>query len=439
MQDTSAVPGLDQWLDNQTPLVRETLRALGALLSGSDYESASRKPSRQDAWIAEQLGVDNLGKAARVHRDVGVVDTVRVGMALAGMGTSPGAVCGPRSWSSSDLDDAVEWITTEIMPGQIFTYPAEIALATSSLADRPVVLLWRAKDRKPSVQVIAADQAIAAAAGQKLIDRARRDHDPFRGGVWRMGGGSYQLELHARPRPALRREDVALAAQVWAELDLATAAVTTGAARMHDLGLGCRRGVLLAGPPGTGKSAAAEVIAAELAGACTVIYVDGRAAAYNMESITAELVLLGGPVLLVIEDLDLAVGGHRGGQIDQILGQFLAGMDAHRDEPILVIATTNTVGRLDPAAVRSARFDATIEIGYPDVAERERILAALCARVPGAVDAAVVAAAAPATATGADMREWVRRCVLAEGEVSTGGLVAAASGAPADLLSGAYL
>lgn len=439
VQEIPVVPGVSEWLDKQNPGVREALRALGALLSGGDYESAGRKPSRQDAWLAEQLGVDTLTKVARVHRAVGVVDTVRVGMALAAMIAAPGTVCGPRSWSSSDLDDAVEWITAELMPGRIYTYPAEIALATTALGGEPVVLLWRAKDRKPDLQVVAGDQAVATAAAQRLIDQARRDHDPFRGGVWRMGGGSFQLELHARPRPTMRREDVALAASAWAELDLAAAAVTSAADRMRDLGLGCRRGVLLAGPPGTGKSAAAEVIAAELVGACTVVYVDGRAAAYNMETITAELVLLGGPVLLVIEDLDLAVGGPRGSQIDHVLGQFLAGMDAHRDEPILVIATTNTLGRIDPAAVRAARFDATIEVGYPDVVERERILAALCDRVPGAVDVAVVAAAAPATATGADMREWVRRCVLADGAVSTSGLVAAASGTPATELTGAYL
>lgn len=52
-------------------------------------------------------------------------------------------------------------------------------------------------------------------------------------------------------------------------------------------------------------------------------------------------------------------------------------------------------------------------------------------------DVAAVAAAAPATATGADMREWVRRCVLADGEVSTSGLVAAAGGTPATELTGA--
>lgn len=278
VQDNPVVPGVDEWLDKQNPGVREALLALGALLSGRDYESG-RKPPRQDAWIAEQLGVDNLTKVARVHRAVGAVDTVRVGMALAAMVTDPGTVCGPRAWSSSDLDDAVEWITAEIMSGHIYTYPAEIALATNALGDEPVVLIWRAKDRHPGLQVIAGDHAVATDAAQQLVDCARRDHDPFRGGVWRLGGGSsyQQLELHARPRPTMRREDVALAEPVWAEL------------------------------------------------------------------------------------------------------------------------------------------------------------------VPGAVDVAAVAAAAPATATGADMREWVRRCVLAEGEVSTRGLVSAAGGAPVTELTGAYL
>ena len=69
------------------------------------------------------------------------------------------------------------------------------------------------------------------------------------------------LVLSVTDRPTARRDEVIVPDAVWEEIDLNIAAVTTRRALMTKLGLGVRRGVLLAGPPGVGKATLAYRIA----------------------------------------------------------------------------------------------------------------------------------------------------------------------------------
>jgi ATP-dependent 26S proteasome regulatory subunit len=102
-------------------------------------------------------------------------------------------------------------------------------------------------------------------------------------------------------------------------------------------------------------------------------------------------------------------------------------MEIASDARILTIASTNQASTLDKAAVRAGRFDSIVEINYPDTHTASTILAVLVESIPGAdsVDPAVVAAQLPAQTSGADLREIVRRALLAgAGTVSTAGLLA---------------
>jgi transitional endoplasmic reticulum ATPase len=85
------------------------------------------------------------------------------------------------------------------------------------------------------------------------------------------------------------------------------------------------------------------------------------------------------------------------------------------------------VSTLDAAAVRSARFDSIIEIGYPSRHAASQILSRYLQGVPGAddVELDLVAAQFGADMSGADIREVVRRTVLSgAGAVGTADLVA---------------
>ena len=103
-------------------------------------------------------------------------------------------------------------------------------------------------------------------------------------------------------------------------------------------------------------------------------------------------------------------------------------MDIAADARILTLASTNDPATLDKAAIRTGRFDAIVDVGYHTRNDAARILAALVAGLPGAedVDTDVVAAALPEHTSGSDIREIVRRAVLAgdNGHVSTATLLA---------------
>lgn len=186
--------------------------------------------------------------------------------------------------------------------------------------------------------------------------------------------------------------------------------------------------MLLVGPPGTGKSAVSAVIAAEVVGAFTVIYVEARAGEHLLTAVVEEAQRLGGPVLLVLEDVDLWVrdrARHDGGG----LSELLQAMDIQPDARILTLASTNDAGTLDRAAIRTGRFDSIVEVGYPDRGAAARILDTLVAGISGAdgIDSAVVAAALPERTSGSDLREIVRRAVLAAADgapLSTDALLA---------------
>lgn len=144
--------------------------------------------------------------------------------------------------------------------------------------------------------------------------------------------------------------------------------------RVHDCinnGIPVKRGVLLGGPYGCGKTLAADV-ASKLAvdNGLTFIYVprvDELADAINFCK------LYGDPAaVLFCEDIDRAIKGERTVKMDDILN-IVDGIDSKRLNLITVL-TTNHLEDINPAMLRPGRLDAIIEVTEPDAEAAERLL-----------------------------------------------------------------
>lgn len=416
------ITDLPQWIADLDPESQRILGVLADLLSGF----TNRDPRGEDAdrFTQRCLGVRSHTDLVNENRDLAGVERLTYALALAELITAHEAEVGPGMYTNPP-----SWTTTEV--GDV-TYRSPAALraafpaGTLTSVNTVIEIDTRPSYGSPDVTVYTrrTDRAAAASVLEQLGERAAK-LSPYRGHVVRASlAGISGLVLEVIDLPsALTRETVVVPGDVWREIDLGVAAVTTQRDMLNRLGLGSRRGVLLAGPPGTGKSAVCATVARELVGAFTVIYVEAQAGASLLTAVVEEAERLGGPVLIVLEDVDLWCRDRKAGGSG--LSELLQAMDISPDAPILTLASTNDAGTLDAAAIRTGRFDSLVEVDFPDRSAAARILAALCAGIPGEVDTAAVAARLPERTSGSDLREIVRRAVLSgEGTVSTAAVLA---------------
>lgn len=394
--------------------VRNTLSWLAHLL---DAALPLRTPEDDDEFAHRHLGVAAGGLVA-VREVLGPFTAPLVARALGAdlKSGSPTDIAGLYSDESPRWDRLVLDDTAESVPSALVA-----SFAAGSLAEAPLVVSIDTRYSSKTVVVHArtTDANAAERYLHDLVQRGRGECNYLRGRCVEVGtDDDGELTVRVLPTPATGRADVVLPPAVWEEVDVNVAAIRGRRELLSELSLGTNRGLMLVGPPGTGKSALCRVLAAELAGTVTVVLCTASAIADHLTTVYDEVRHLA-PALVLLEDLDLLVGT-RGGGSDNRLHSFLAALDGamsrHRD--VLTVATTNDVKALDAAATRAARFDRIVEVPLPDEAQRAAILRRYLGRLGSDVDATVIAGATTG-ASGADLRELVRRCVLEHGEEIT--------------------
>ncbi|MCA0385156.1 MAG: ATP-dependent zinc metalloprotease FtsH [Firmicutes bacterium] len=193
------------------------------------------------------------------------------------------------------------------------------------------------------------------------------------------------------------------------------------------LALGARipKGILMVGPPGTGKTYLSRACAGEagvpfytISGSDFVEMFVGVGASRVRDLF--EEAKKNAPCIVFIDEID-AVGRRRGAGLggghderEQTLNQLLVEMDGFGDnQGVIVIAATNRPDILDPALLRPGRFDRQVMVGVPDIREREQIIKIHAKNKPTAsdVDFAKLAQSTPGF-TPADLENVMNEAAL---------------------------
>ncbi|SFC59170.1 transitional endoplasmic reticulum ATPase [Halobiforma haloterrestris] len=155
--------------------------------------------------------------------------------------------------------------------------------------------------------------------------------------------------------------------------------------RFDRLGIDPPAGVLLYGPPGTGKTLMAKAVANETNANFISVrgpqllskWVGESEKAIRQTFRKARQV---SPTVIFFDELDALAPGRGGGETgsnvsERVVNQLLTELDGLEEmEDVMVIGATNRPDMIDPALLRSGRFDRLVMIGEPDVDGRERIL-----------------------------------------------------------------
>ena len=209
--------------------------------------------------------------------------------------------------------------------------------------------------------------------------------------------GKSRAKLVSEDRPTITFKDVAGVEEAKQELQ-EIIDFLRDPRKFQRLGGRIPKGVLLVGPPGTGKTYMAKAVAGEagvpffsMSGSDFVEMFVGVGASRVRDLF--EQGKTHAPCIIFIDEMD-AVGRHRGAGIggghderEQTLNQLLVEMDGFESkEGVILIAATNRPDVLDPALMRPGRFDRQVIVDLPDVKGREAVLRVHTKNTPLAKD-----------------------------------------------------
>ena len=226
------------------------------------------------------------------------------------------------------------------------------------------------------VEVAGGSQEHAA----RVLDEVRRlatEHNVYRGQVVVFGGevfGPGSGPLSFLTRPHVDRSEVVLPQDLLDGIQRQVLGVARHAERLLASGQHLKRGVLLHGAPGTGKTHTIRYLLGQLSGV-TAVVISGGALQSIREACSVARTLQ--PAVVVVEDVDLIAEQrvpHRGQH--PLLFQLLNEMDGlGEDTDVIFLLTTNRADMLEAAlAARPGRVDHAAELPLPDAAARRRLI-----------------------------------------------------------------
>ncbi|MBV9325320.1 MAG: AAA family ATPase [Chloroflexi bacterium] len=175
--------------------------------------------------------------------------------------------------------------------------------------------------------------------------------------------------------PAVDRPDLVLPDGVLDRIERHTVGFTSHVEQLRTARRSLKRGLLLHGPPGVGKTLTVMYLAGRMPGR-TVLLTTG--AGMGLLRPVAQLARTLAPSLVVLEDVDLIAmdRNQMGGRSGPLLFEWLNEMDGLTDDrDVIFLLTTNRPEILEPAlAARPGRIDLVVELPYPDAVGRRRLV-----------------------------------------------------------------
>jgi ATPase family associated with various cellular activities (AAA) len=200
-------------------------------------------------------------------------------------------------------------------------------------------------------------------------------HNVYRGRILTLAGSHFGgITVSVRRLPAVTRDRIVLPAGVLERIERHTLTFSTHAEALRASGRHLKRGLLLHGAPGTGKTLTAMYLSALMPDR-TVILLSGEA--LSLIGPSCQMARQLAPAMIVLEDVDLvALDRDEFEDTSVLLFELLNEMDGlQEDSDIVFVLTTNRAKVLEPAlAARPGRIDLAVELPLPDAPARDRLV-----------------------------------------------------------------
>jgi cell division protease FtsH len=282
-------------------------------------------------------------------------------------------------------EGAVDWVNVHLADGEVLAcVQSGLFLVRDADGSPCAVFVSGARDGSLDsnirVEVSAPDTAAAEVVLGRLRDGMRR-LDVYRGHVLSLStspvfgprGPNAVITFHERGR--IERADVVLPDGILERIERHTVVFSEYAHDLRASGRSLRRGILLYGSPGVGKTLTVRYLCSRLPDR-TVLLLTG--VALGALGAVSRLARRLAPSMVVLEDVDLIAEERtmRGRSANHsLLFELLNEMDGLRDDTdVIYVLTTNRPDLLEPAlALRPGRVDLTVELPIPDAAGRRRL------------------------------------------------------------------
>lgn len=318
-----------------------------------------------DAWLAVPGREHRLvGLTQYRHRDFGLPDLLHRG----------------NHWAPPL--GSVETESLPAGPGGLTRPCVQCGVYLTSDANGQAAVLVRGPEPHGMQQGVSVEVvSTPAARSTQIVSEIRQlsiEHNVFRGHVVEFSeevfGGDGSALLSFLERPEVARDQVVLPPHVLDGIERQVVGVARHAPRLLASGQHLRRGVLLYGVPGTGKTHTVRYLLGRLT-AVTVVILSGRALGMIAQACSVARTLQ--PSLVVVEDVDL-IAEEREYHLGEnpLLFELLNEMDGlGSDADVTFLLTTNRADLLEKAlAARPGRVDHAAELPVPDAAARATLL-----------------------------------------------------------------